>query len=160
MPNQNEARMQPSDYPSFSFRPKKGIYDKLEDRLNTAVHLSKGRLLNQLLGRYFHVLEAELERLDLTAREANILQDACDLHLWGAGTVSGREFLLPPVILATLFLGKVSAFVKQNAIEDSGRLLELLPHLTPGQALAIGDALERLSDPGQTVQSVGLARRP
>lgn len=121
------------------------------------------------LGRYYDLLGCELAALNLTEGEASLTCDANN----GLGTMSlalvddgGARAASMGGWLRAMLLANVNDAVALNAADkkwgltedQAAGLLDRMQRWTPGQVLAVADAVERFwAHPGTTtIQSVGL----
>lgn len=111
------------------------------------------------LERYYRLLADELRSVNLTEEEASMICDALNgTHLMDVGSLRGLSAL-------TVLRVEVSDSITLNAYDrkwgiNEGELAAKLAALTPGQAMAIIDAVERFwaDCENATVQNVGLAK--
>lgn len=111
------------------------------------------------LGRYYRLLADELRSVNLTEAEASLICYALNgPHLMDVGSLRGLSAL-------TVLRVEVSDAITLNAYDlkwgvNGGELAAKLDALTPGQAMAIIDAVERFwaDCATATVHSVGLTK--
>ena len=132
---------------------------------------SAGLIARRDLGRYYALLESELAALELTEAEASLIADANNglgsLALALTDDASPRCAGVGGWLRATL-LANVSDSVALNRYDEkhglteqqATDLLQRMRRWTPGQVLAVADAVERFwaQPETTTVQSVGLVR--
>lgn len=131
---------------------------------------SAGLIARRDLGRYYALLESELAALSLTEGEASLICDANNglgsMALALTDDASPRCAGVGGWLRAAL-LANVSDAVTLNAYDtkhgltaqEATGLLERMRRWTPGQVLAVADAMERFwAAQGATVESVGLVR--
>lgn len=125
---------------------------------------SAGAIARRDLGRYYNLLAMELRSLELTEGEASLICDANN----GVGMLSLVDEAMPLGQLRAHLLTNVNDAVALNAWDrkhglteqETTALLERMRRWTPGQVLAVADAVERFwaHPETTTVQSVGLCR--
>lgn len=124
---------------------------------------SAGAIARRDLARYYHLIARELQALNLTEGEASLICDANN----GLGALTlGLEEDRMGGWIRSMLLANVNDAVALNAWdkkwglteEQAAALLERMRRWTPGQVLAVADAVERFwAHPEMTtVQSVGL----
>lgn len=131
---------------------------------------SAGAIARRDLGRYYGLLQSELAALQLTEGEASLICDANNglgaMTLGLADDGAHRQAGVGGWLRAAL-LANVSDAVALNAYDrkhglseqEATGLLERMRRWTPGQVLAVADAVERFwAQQEATVESVGLAK--
>jgi hypothetical protein len=121
------------------FRPGPSIERELAARAG-APGERPGLVAKRDLGRYYALIREELRRLSppLTQAEASLICDACN------GTWMGDEYSPGPMIL----WAEVADACRLNELDakwgvDGDALVARLQRMTPGQLMAIADAVER-----------------
>lgn len=127
---------------------------------------SAGWVARRDLGRYYDLLAGELAGLKLTEGEASLIADANNglgalgwLEHAGSPAAWLRAHLLANTTDAVRFFG----VVRKHGLtgKQATNLLERMRCWTPGQVLAVADAVERFwASQGATVASVGLVAPP
>jgi hypothetical protein len=123
--------------PQVNFRPQDDLLDALGARAEsyeqgTATGLAP--VAERDLGRYYALLERDLRAVDLTEREALALADNHTGTLWEAWSAT-------PAMLAANVEDDPDLGARWSL--DQAALIAKLRALTPGQALAVIDAVER-----------------
>lgn len=126
---------------------------------------SAGWVARRDLGRYYDLLAAELAGFRLTEAEASLIVDANNglraLSLAEAGCPAG--WLRAHLLANTSDAVALNGYDRKHGLteEQATDLLERMRRWTPGQVLAVADAVERFwASQGATVASVGLVAPP
>jgi len=118
---------------------------------------SLGLIAQRDLGRYYEVLRRELASIDLTEGEALLIMEACNGTYWEPHTI--------PLLWAEVadHVQLENAHIRWQV--DEMALVHKLRALTPAQAFAVVDAIERAwlhpsGDAVEALRAVGLLRDP
>lgn len=159
---------------TISFRPSGELTAKLSLRDDNGSHNGPGRppsssaniVARRDLERYYAVLERELASINLTEREACLVCDANNGLMADPPELACSPTMLWANVSDGIRLLKLDE--KWNAPDayptgppvDGPALVAKLQALTPGQTMAVVDAIERFWSDCQnsTVQSVGLVK--
>jgi hypothetical protein len=142
--------------PNIQFRPGQ-LAGQVERRAGRAPDAgSANEVARRDLGRYYVLLERELRTVELGEAEASLITDALNGTMMDAGSWT----LLWAEIDDACLLDRLH----EKWDVDGGRLVAKIRAMTPGQTLALVDAVERFWQPGQVedtgaqLRAVGLVR--
>lgn len=135
----------------------RSLEEPLRVRVGTGLAMSVHTVASRDLARYYAVIDASLRRLRFTDSEASLICEALSGPLWEEpSTVMHLWAMVSDAI-------QIDHLASKWGVEDPDGLIDRLRTASPGELMAIADAVERfwkLSDmeTGAALRAVGLVR--
>lgn len=121
-------------YPNASFRLTGTLADSVQARTSQSQTGSLAAAAKRDLERYYEVLQRDLASVTFTEGEAMLILDVCNGTLWSGWSA--------PLLWANIEDALEDGYAEKWKVDGPG-LVARLRALTPGQSMAVVDAVER-----------------